>query len=187
MTKGIKSLFRDPPVLYTDRLTLRRMQKSDYEDMFDYCKSKELTKYLTWHPHPDKGYTHKYLSYVQSKYRTGEFFDWAVVYEGRMIGTCGFTTLSEEHLNGEIGYVISEKYQNMGLATEAVKRVIEFGFDVLGLRRIEAHYMVGNDASRRVMEKAGMTFEGIQRDSMYVKGRYVSVGICSVLKTEYKR
>ena len=185
MTKGLKSIFRDPPVLYTDRLTLRRMLKNDYEDMFDYCKSKELTRYLTWSPHPDKGYTHKYLSYVQSKYRAGEFFDWAIVYEGKMIGTCGFTALSEEHLKGEIGYVISEKYHNMGIATEAVKRVIEFGFETLGLRRIEAHYMVGNDASRRVMEKAGMTFEGILRDSMYVKGRYVSVGICSILIKEY--
>ncbi|MBQ3528511.1 MAG: GNAT family N-acetyltransferase [Clostridia bacterium] len=186
MNNTIKSIFRDPPVLYTDRLTLRRMLKSDYDDMFEYCQSRELTKYLTWEAHPDKGYTHKYLTYIQSKYRAGEFFDWAVIYEGKMIGTCGFTNIWENHLKAEIGYVISPKYQNMGIATEAVNKVIEFGFETLGLHRIEAHYMVGNDASRRVMEKAGMTFEGILRDSMYVKGRYVSVGICAILSTEYK-
>ena len=45
--------------------------------------------------------------------------------------------------------------------------------------------MEGNDRSRRVMEKVGMQFEGIARDSMLVKGKYVTIGTCAVLKQDY--
>ena len=82
---------------------------------------------------------------------------------------------------------MSPRYHNHGIATEVVSRVIDFGFNTLGLNRIECRYMIGNDASRRVMEKVGMTYEGTLRESMYVKGRYVSVGICSILRSEYFR
>ncbi len=185
MNKGIRSIFRDPPILYTDRLTLRRLTKNDYCDMFEYSCDPSLTKYLTWDPHPDKNYTHKYLTYIQSKYRSMEFFDWAIIYNGKMVGTCGFTTLNEQDNYGEIGYVVSPAYQNMGIATEAVTKVLEFGFDVLKLNRIEARFMIENSASRKIMEKVGMTFEGVLRESMYIKGRYVSVGIFSILRSEY--
>ena len=104
-----------------------------------------------------------------------------------MIGTCGVTALNEACFSGEVGYVINPQYSNMGIATEAVKRVLEFGFEVLGLRRIEAHYMPENKASRRVMEKCGMTFEGILRKSMMVKGKLIDVGICSILRSEFNK
>ena len=185
MKNSIKSIFRSPPVLYTDRLTLRKLSKSDYCDMFEYSADKELTRYLTWEPHPDKNYTYKYLSYLQSRYRAYECFDWAIEYNGKMIGTCGFTALNEYSLYGEVGYVIAPKYQKMGIAPEAVRKVMEFGFNTLGLNRIEARFMIENTPSRKVMEKVGMTFEGILRESMYIKDRYVSVGICSILRSEY--
>lgn len=182
-----KQIFRNPPVLYTERLILRKLERYDSADMFEYSCIPEVTRYLTWEPHPDENYTYKYLSYVQSQYRAGKFFDWAVVYKDKMIGTCGFTKICEDCLSGEVGYVINPKYSGMGIATEAVKRVIEFGFEELGLRRIEAHYMPENVASRRVMEKCGMTFEGILRQSMLVKGQLIDVGICSILRSEYEK
>ncbi|MBE6586899.1 MAG: GNAT family N-acetyltransferase [Ruminococcaceae bacterium] len=187
MNNSLKQIFRAPPVLYTERLVLRKLERYDWLDMYEYSKDRSLTRYLTWEPHPDSNYTMKYLSYVQSQYRAGKFFDWAVVCGEKMIGTCGFTSIDEEHLRAEIGYVISPHYQNRGFATEAVNRVLEYGFDVLGLERIEAHYMPENTASRRVMEKCGMTFEGILRRFMLVKGRQIDVGVCSILRSEYMR
>lgn len=187
MEKSLKQIFRDPPVLYTKRLILRKMERGDYIDMFDYAKDSTVTRYLTWDPHPDKTYTLKYLSYVQSRYKAGEFFDWAVIHNNKMIGTCGFTTIDENNLKGEIGYVISPQYQGRGIATEAVLKVIEFGFSTLGLNRIEAHFMPENTSSKRVMEKAGMTFEGIMRGAMLVKGHFIDYGICSILRSEYMK
>ena len=155
--------------------------------MYEYSKREDVTQYLLWSPHRDESYTYRYLGYIQSRYRAGDFYDWAVVLKenGKMIGTCGFTRLNTDDNSGEIGYVLNPDYWEMGLATETVAKVISYGFEILGLNRIEGRYMAGNEKSRRVMEKNGMTYEGTLRDLMFVKGEYVSVGICSILRKEY--
>lgn len=183
----ITKVFRDIPILETDRLILRRMLKTDADDMFDYAKRADTTKYLTWNPHPDRKFSYQYLVYLQQKYRQGDFHDWALVLRdsGKMIGTCGFTRFDYGNEAAEVGYVINPDFWGKGYAPEALRRVIRFGFDYLDLHRIEAKYMEDNAASRRVMEKCGMTFEGVRRDSLYVKGGFVSVGVCSIISTEY--
>ncbi len=175
--------FRDPPEIHTPRLLLRRMLKGDYRDMFAYAKDPLVTKYLLWEPHPNPNYTLRYLAFVQQKYRSGEFYDWAVVHkkDGRMIGTCGFTSFDFKHSTGEVGYVLNPAYWGQGLASEAVKAVVAFGFRELGLHRVCAKFMKGNNQSLRVMEKCGMTFEGYHRDEMYVKGEFRTIGHASIL------
>ena len=181
-------IFRDPPVLDTPRLTFRRMLKRDSADMFEYASRPEVTEYLLWSPHESESYTRRYLSYLQSRYRSGDFHDWALVYRetGKMIGTCGFTRFNLEANSAEIGYVLNPACWGRGLAPEAVRRILQFGFLELRLHRIEAHYIVGNDRSRRVMDKVGMVYEGILRDSIHKPGKYVSVGVCSILAEEYR-
>lgn len=180
-------LFKKIPMIETDRLVLRRMKVSDYADMYEYSRSDLVTKYLLWNSHPDARYTRDYLGYIQSQYRAGEFYDWAVIHKetGKMIGTCGFARLDFENNSAEIGYVLNPDFWRKGYATEAVKRVINFGFHDLNLHRIEARYIVGNEVSRRVMEKCGMVFEGIHKSSLYVKDKYVSVGYCAITSDDY--
>jgi ribosomal-protein-alanine N-acetyltransferase len=175
------------PELETERLVLRRMRLVDAEDMYEYARQTEVTRYLLWSPHPDISHTQDYLRYIASRYATGSFYDWAMVLKknGKMIGTCGFTRFDFRHDCGEIGYVINPAYQGQGIATEAVARVIRFGFENLGLNRIECKYMPDNIASRRVMEKNRMVFEGIRRQGMLIKGEYRDVAICSILKEEF--
>ncbi len=183
----ISRIFRNPPVIDTRRLYLRKLNRSDSADMYEYSCREDVTRYLLWSPHPSESYTHKYLTYLQSRYRTGDFYDWAVVIRDtdKMIGTCGFTRLNIESNSAEIGYVLNPEFWGQGYAPEAVRAVMKFGFGELRLNRIEAKYMVGNERSVRVMEKVGMTYEGVNRESLHVKGRYVSVGICSILRSEY--
>ena len=183
----IQKLFANIPTLTTDRLVLRKVTKADAEDMFEYSRLDKVTEYLRWYSHPDISHTRRHLSMVEREYRIGCFYDWGIVERatGKLIGTCGFTSLDTNNMCGEIGYVISPAYANLGLATEAVGRVLKFGFEVLGLNRIEGRFMAENSASRRVMEKNGMIFEGIKRESLLVKGKFVSVGICSILRKEW--
>ena len=182
-------IFRDPPVIDTPRLTLRRMLKRDSADMYEYASDPEVSAYLLWQPHESEAFTRRYLSYLQSRYRAGDFHDWAVVLrdEDKMIGTCGFTSFRLDSNSVEIGYVLNRRYWGQGIAPEAVRAILRFGFIELRLHRIEAHYMEGNDRSRRVMEKVGMTYEGAFRESLFVKGRYITVGVCSILYEEYRR
>lgn len=183
----LQRTFRDPPQLQTRRLLLRKMLKTDYRDMYEYACQEQVTQYLLWRPHDSEAYTYKYLQYIQSRYRAGDFYDWAIVVKGqnKMIGTCGFTEFNTEANSAEIGYVLNPSYWGGGLAPEAVSAVLQFGFVDLRLNRIEAKYMEGNHRSRRVMEKVGMRYEGTNRESMHVKGRYVSVGVCAILRGEY--
>ena len=102
-------IFSHIPTLETPRLTLRGMRVSDAEDVFDYASREEVTRYLLWSPHPDIEYTRRYLTYIGQRYRTGDFFDWAMVSRetGHMIGTCGFTSFNFSADSGEIGYVLN--------------------------------------------------------------------------------
>ena len=188
MTKdAVVRYFRDPPEIVTPRLVLRRMKKTDYHDMYQYASRDDVTRYLTWHPHPDCGYTLRYLAYITTRYRAGEFYDWAVVWKEnrRMIGTCGFTSFDFNHNCGEVGYVLHPDYWGKGIAAEAVQAVMRVGFLTLNLHRIEAKYMDGNTQSRRVMEKCGMTFEGMRREAMFIKDQYATVGVCAILASEF--
>ena len=180
-------LFSHIPTLETDRLILRGMRVSDAEDMYAYAKRPSVTEYLTWNPHESVAETREYLTYVAQRYRTGDFYDWSLVDQesGRMIGTCGFTSFSCPNDAAEIGYVLNPDYQGRGLATEAVRRVLAFGFEELGLHRIEAHFIEGNAASLRLMERVGMTFEGYARESMRIKGSYRTIGTCAILRQEF--
>lgn len=187
MTKSDLKLFERIPVVKTRRLTLRRIRTQDLEDVYDYARDPELTKYLLWYPHPDISYTRSYLSYIDKGYKKGSFYDWGIELDGKMIGTVGFTSFDLNNNSAQVGYVINMKYKGQGIATEALGAIIKFGFETLGLERIYARYMIGNCASRRVMEKVGMTYEGTLRHGVFAKGSYRDVGICSIIKSEFSK
>ena len=176
--ESIYKIFSDPPILKTARLTLRAMRSQDAEDMFEYARLPEVTTYLLWREHESVGFTRDYLKYVESRYSVGDFYDFAVVEKssGKMIGTCGFTRLDTVNNVAEIGYVLNPAFFGNGYATEAAREIIRFGRDVLGVHRVEARFMQGNDASVRVMQRLGMSFEGYAVDSMLVKGEYKTIG-----------
>lgn len=185
----IKRIFSDPPILETSRLLLRRIGRQDVSDMYEYSRDSRVTKYLLWDPHPSRLYTARYIDYLQVKYRAGEFFDWAVVSkkEDKMIGTCGFTRFDRDSASAEIGYVLNPEFWGRGIALEAARLVMHFGFSEIGLDRIEARYMVGNDRSQGVIRKLGMTEREPSESIMLVKGQNVAVRTNSILRREYVR
>ena len=185
----IYRVFSHLPELATERLTLRKMIVADASDMYEYASRPDVTKYLMWNPHPDRDFTREYLEYLGNRYSAGMFYDWAVVYEPdcKMIGTCGFTAFDVDNNSAEIGYVLNSKYWGLGIGYEAASKVLEFGFNVLELNRIEVHYMVGNDASAALSKKLGMSFEGIHRGAVKCKGEYRDVCIAAITRDEYFR
>ena len=186
--ESVFKIFSNMPTLYTERLSLRAMHPIDAEDMFDYARRPEVTKYLLWREHKDVEYTRDYLNYISGRYALGSFFDWALIdrESRRMIGTCGFTRIDTANNSAEIGYVLNPDFHRRGLGSEAVRRILKFGFEELGLQRIEARFMQGNEASLALMKSVGMTFEGYMRDLMLVKGEYRTIGVSSILRSEYE-
>ena len=183
----LNKIFSNIPELTADRIVLRKILPEDCADMYSYSHREEVTRYLLWYPHPDYDYTYRYIKQLQEQYKTGEFTDWGIILKsnGRMIGTCGFTSFDVPNNRGEIGYVLNPEYWGKGIAAEAACTVMRFGFGKLNLNRIEAKYIIGNDQSRRVMEKCGMKFEGVLRQHMLIKGDYKDIGVCSILRGEF--
>ena len=182
-------IFSSMPTLYTDRLSLRAMHPIDAEDMFDYARRPEVTKYLLWREHEDISFTRDYLAYIGRRYALGDFYDWAIIdrESRRMIGTCGFTKIDTANNSAEIGYVLNPDFHRRGFGSEAVRRILKFGFEELGVNRIEARFMKGNEASLALMMSVGMTFEGYMRDLVLAKGSYRTVGVSSILRSEYEK
>lgn len=173
------------PALSTERLILRKIKRSDVFDVFEYTSDERVSRFLLWSAHKTIDFTKRYLAYVDLQYRRGKFYDWGIEYQGKMIGTVGFTSFSVENNSAEIGYVLSSKYWGQGIATEAVKRILEYGFCDLNLNRIVAHYMVGNDGSRRVMDKCHAVCEGVMRGAVFAKNEYHDVTVMSIMRGEY--
>ncbi len=184
---SLLNFFDRSPRLETDRLILRHMKVTDARDMFDYARRPEVTRYLLWAPHENVEYTRTYLRQVERCYKHGTFHDFGIIYKenNRLIGSCGFARIDGPNSTAEAGYVLNPDYRGKGLATEALSAVIRMGFEKCGFNRIESRYMVDNTASRRVMEKSGMTFEGVLRQSVFVKDSYEDIGVCSILREGY--
>jgi len=101
------------------------------------------------------------------------------------IGNCGVRTDEPGALVGDIGYELNPKYWGRGYATEAARAMLAFGFDTLGLHRVWAECVAGNLASRRVLEKLGMTLEGRLRENKHIDGRWHDTLIYAILEHEH--
>ncbi len=177
----------DVPVLETDRLLLKKLSLNDAEDIYEYAHEDEVTKYVIWNRHKSVGDSVEFINYAAEEFRNGTSIVWGleVKNERKVIGTIDLRNFNNEHKCGEIGYCISKKYWNQGFTTEALKAVINFGFERLYLNRLEAHCELENIASWRVMEKAGMIYEGILREKVLIKSKFRSMKMYSILKSDY--
>ncbi len=176
--------FLDMKTLETERLVLRKITKRDAEDMYEYSKNPDVSKYLTWDTHESLAYTRAYIRFLSKKYRSGEYFDWGIELKEthKLIGTCGYSVFDKANSKVEIGYVLNPLFWKKGYATEAVKRIIEYAFDELDIHRIEARLMDGNTASEKVLKKCGLKYEGTGKDEIFIKEEFKTLHHYSLLK-----
>ncbi len=185
----IKEIFGNLPQLETERLILRKMTLGNASFLFEYASDPEVSRHTLWESHKSIEDSINFLKSMIQKYKNGEVSVWGLVYKenNKFIGTCGYGWWDTVHCRAEIGYALSRKYWNKGLMTEAVREVIKFGFEKMKLNRIEARCVVENIASQKVLEKAGMTYEGTLREQLFAKGSYRDLKIFSILRKEYYR
>ncbi len=182
------SAFRPVPELRTQRLLLRQFRPEDLDDIWDYASDPRTTVHTIWDTHRSLDDTRAFLASALARQSAGGPPHWAIQeLEGTgLIGTCGFVNLAPEHLRGEIGYVLSPKFWGRGYGTEAARAIIAYGFTELGLNRIEARCAAENAASARVLEKAGMRFEGLLRRDIVVRGMPRDARLYAVLRQDWE-
>lgn len=186
--ENLKKVFSNLETIETDRLKLRRMMTRDANDIFEYASDPEVAKYVTWEHHRSVADSLHFVRMILNSYNRGDPAPWGIVFKenNKLIGTGGYHWWLIEHGRAEIGYAISSRYWNMGIMTEALECMIKFGFEKMLLNRIEARCYIKNTASERVLQKCGMKFEGIMRESMFVKNEFQDLKLYSILKSEYE-
>lgn len=154
--------------LETDRLILRRFTLDDAMDMYrNWAFDPEVTKFLTWKAYESPETADTILKIWNENYAQPNFYQWAIELKeiGQPIGSISVVHMNDQVESAEIGYCIGRNWWHQGITSEALERVMGFLFDEVGLNRIEARHDVNNPNSGKVMEKCGMRFEGIRRQS----------------------
>lgn len=184
----IEDIFSDPPVLETQRLILRKLSLDDAKDVFDYARDPEVIRYLPWTVHNSIEDTITYLNDILEKQAKAQVTSWALVYKplARVVGSGGYNWWLPEQRRAEIGYVLSRSLWGKGLMTEAVRAIIEFGFAKMNLNRIQALCREENLASVKVLEKCGMSREGLLRGYTWDEGESRNFLMYSILQGEWE-
>ncbi|WP_265110038.1 GNAT family N-acetyltransferase [Halosolutus halophilus] len=102
------------------------------------------------------------------------------------VGTIGLHNVDWETQKAEVGYWVAPDYHGRGYGTEATTRLVEHGFDQLGLHRIAACVFEFNEPSQRLLESVGFTREGVHRDAEFVDGEYQDVYWYGLLEHEWR-
>jgi ribosomal-protein-alanine N-acetyltransferase len=176
------------PTLDTKRLCLRPFTFDDESAVFALASHPEVALFVRFEAHRAPSDTRAFLELVLKHYRRGDPFAWAI---GRreddlLIGSCGFVSHNAAGKSAEIGYWLGKPYWGQGYAVEAARALVRFGFEQMGLERIEAKCFLENRAGQRVIEKLGMKFEGADRSEM-IKGAYPELKVYAIERAEWAR
>ena len=144
-------------ILRAERLTLRPWRESDLADLYEYASVDGVGQMAGWLPHKNIEESRDILQMFIAEKKT-----FALEYDGKVIGSLGIESYNENELSEsqdkrgrEIGYVLSKDYWGKGLMPEAVKVVIKYLFENVGLDFIVRGHFVENYQSQRAQEKCG--------------------------------
>lgn len=163
-------------VLVDEPLRLRPWQPRDAEDLLDAARSSvaSVGRWLPWcHAGYDLDDARTWISHCQDGWSRGEHFAFPIfdLRTGEMIGGCGLNQLNHQHRSANLGYWVRQSRQGKGIAARAAALVARFGFEQLGLIRIEIVVMPDNRASLRTAEKTGARFEAVARHRLWANGQ----------------
>lgn len=172
----------------TERLILRKFQYTDDESMLKYWISDPAIQSMYAEPiYTTKQEVKELIDKYINAYEKDDYYRWAVILKetGECIGQIAYFLVDNKNHFAEIEYCIGTSFQKGGLATEATKAVIKYGFNKINLHKVQICHKSINIASRRVIEKCGFVYEGALRDFFYMDGQYVDRLYYSILKSEF--
>jgi [ribosomal protein S5]-alanine N-acetyltransferase len=143
------------PILTTDRLTLRELLESDVQEIFLLRSDTRVNKYLDRQPCQTVEDALNFIRKINDNIKNNTGFYWAITKADneKLIGTICLFDFSDELKKCEIGYELLPDYQGQGIMNEALKKVIEFTFQTLGLNTIDAFTHKDNKSSTKLLLK----------------------------------
>ncbi|QIX63336.1 GNAT family N-acetyltransferase [Hymenobacter sp. BT18] len=156
------------PVIKTARLTLRQLRSSDDEAIFSVRSNEQVNKYLGRKPSESMQDAQVFIRAINESVQRNDAIYWAITLgdDEKPVGTICLFSFSEDNNTAEIGYELLPDFQGKGIMHEAATKVVDFGFNDLGLSAIEAHTHFENQESTRLLEKLNFTRESISDENL---------------------
>ena len=175
------------PIIETNRLILRTPVAEDIPNIILYANNPAVAMNTLNIPFP---YTEKdAINWLSAGYQglaKGTEFIFGIEEKDSNTFIGGISLKVDQKFNrAEVGFWLGEQFWNMGLMTEALKSILEFGFKVLDLHKVDAHHLVNNVGSGRTMEKNGMIREGEMVDHVKKGEQYVGIVLYRLTREEY--
>ena len=152
-------------IIETDRLILRPLELSDAVAFFEMDKNPAVHKYLWQNPTQTIGKTEEVIKMVQKQYVVHNIGRFATILKetNEFIGWTGIKFVHDHVENGntnfyDYGYRLNEKFWNKGYATEASKAWLDYGFNQMNIKEMNAYTHAENGASNHVLQKVGFNF-----------------------------
>lgn len=170
----------------TDRLLLRRFTLDDSQAVAHICNSAAIQKNTLTLPDP---YTEEsaieWISNQEQNNKQDKCYDYAITDKvtDRILGCVSLAVFKNGYI-AELGYWISPDVWNKGIATEAARALIKYGFEIKEFHKIVAKYFKYNGASGRVMEKTGMKKEGTQEKHVLKNDLYEDIVLYSIINPQ---
>jgi [ribosomal protein S5]-alanine N-acetyltransferase len=179
----------DFPIITTPRLRLREFADEDaviVQRLAGDRRIADTTLHIP-HPYPD-GVAEAWIATRAVAWDMGQGLALAITWRAtdELVGAIGLNIDAAARV-AELGYWIGVPWWGQGIATEAVRALIDFGFTQLDLERIHAHHFARNPASGRVLQKAGMEFEGIRVDAIVKWGRPEDARFYGISRPDWER
>lgn len=173
--------------LTTRRLLLRRFAPDDAEEVAEYAASPEWGRYLVNVPQPfTPRDAEEFVVRFASPETSGATVMFAIVLDGKVIGEA-YLNLDAQNQRAELGYSLSPEHWGKGLATEAARAVMDWGFQTSRLNKVFATCDPRNEPSRRVLERLGMSLEGQLRRHLLWRGEFRDVLHYGLLRGEWEK
>ena len=174
----------------TERLIIRHFIPQDANDVYECCNDYEMVKTTLGLPWPyTKEMAECWIGKQPQREESGSSYEFAICLKenpNKVVGCVSLMDINPNAKRAEMGYWVGKKYWKKGIATEAAKGMLDFGFNKLGLHSIIARYFDINPASGRVMEKCGMTYVGTIREHEFRFDKYYNVGYYEMLETDLR-
>jgi RimJ/RimL family protein N-acetyltransferase len=177
------------PRLRGDRVELRALEDGDVPALFGIFGDPEVMRYWSTPPFASVKEALDLLAGIRAGFHDRRFFQWGVqeIATGELVGTCTLFYLIPAHRRAEIGYALARPRWGSGLGSDAVRTLVGFAFDTLGLHRLEADVDPRNARSLRLLERQGFRREGLLRDRYQVSGEIQDAVLLGLLRPEWIR
>jgi len=178
----------EQPVLHSERLILRPFRLEDAGIVQKLAGERDIAATTLAIPHPyEDGVAERWIDAQREAFIKDESVTYAVTLRetGELVGAIGLA-IAREYDRAEMGYWIGKPYWGRGYCTEAARALLGYAFGALGLNRVHACHFTRNPASGRVMQKAGMAYEGCQRQHVKRWEQYEDLARYGILRADYE-